>query len=91
MVAESKVSDKYQVVIPKAVREELGLRRGFKVRWVTLSDGTVVLELANKQRVGWAKRMRGLGKEVWQGVDVNQYIDELREDWTKWEKEHDLI
>ena len=24
--------------------------------------------------------LRGLGKEIWQGVDVRQYLDELRDD-----------
>jgi hypothetical protein len=24
--------------------------------------------------------LRGLGKEIWQGVDIKQYLDELRED-----------
>ena len=27
--------------------------------------------------------LRGLGKEIWQGVDVDAYIDELRDDWDR--------
>lgn len=25
--------------------------------------------------------LHGLGKEIWQGVDVDAYIDELRDEW----------
>ena len=25
--------------------------------------------------------LEGLGKEIWQGVDVRRYIDELRDEW----------
>jgi hypothetical protein len=25
--------------------------------------------------------LRGLGKEIWQGVDVQQYLDQMRDEW----------
>ena len=25
--------------------------------------------------------LHGLGQEIWQGVDAQQYVDELREEW----------
>ena len=25
--------------------------------------------------------LRGLGKEIWQGVDAQKYVDDLREEW----------
>ena len=33
-------------------------------------------------RLSW-KDARGLGKEIWEGVDVDQYIDELRNEWDR--------
>ncbi|MCC7450933.1 MAG: hypothetical protein IT324_26190 [Anaerolineae bacterium] len=27
--------------------------------------------------------LRGLGKEIWQGVDVQQYLDEMRNEWDR--------
>ena len=38
------LTSKGQVTIPKAVREELGLRVGDKVAFRVLEDGTVVVE-----------------------------------------------
>jgi hypothetical protein len=29
------------------------------------------------------KDARGLGKEIWEGVDVDHYIDELRNEWDR--------
>ena len=36
--------------------------------------------------VGWGGgrsilELRGLGKEVWEGIDAKDYIDELRDEW----------
>jgi hypothetical protein len=27
--------------------------------------------------------LQGLGKEIWQGIDAQEYIDELRDEWDK--------
>ena len=27
--------------------------------------------------------LQGLGKEIWQGVDAQEYINELRDEWDK--------
>ena len=40
----STLTSKGQVTIPKAVREELGLRRGDRVAFRVLADGRVVVE-----------------------------------------------
>ena len=29
------------------------------------------------------KDARGLGKEIWEGVDVDKYIDDLRNEWDR--------
>jgi hypothetical protein len=33
-------------------------------------------------RLSW-KDARGLGKEIWEGVDVDRYIDKLRNEWER--------
>jgi AbrB family looped-hinge helix DNA binding protein len=40
----STLTSKGQITIPKAVREELGLREGDRVAFRVLEDGTVVVE-----------------------------------------------
>lgn len=29
----------------------------------------------------WAEYSRGLGKEIWQDIDVDTYIKDLRDEW----------
>jgi len=33
-------------------------------------------------RLSW-KEARGLGKEIWEGVEVDHYIDALRNEWER--------
>lgn len=27
--------------------------------------------------------LRGLGKDIWQGIDAQEYVDQLRDEWDK--------
>ena len=43
-----------------------------------------LLDLLAADAQGLKRRLselRGLGKEIWQDVDANTYIDELRDEW----------
>lgn len=96
MVAESKVSDKYQVVIPKQIRKSLGVRRGIKLIWTTvLPEGVFVKPAHTKpnesNRLYWARRMRGLGKEIWRGEDAVKYVRRLRNEWARSEKRRGIV
>ncbi len=41
----SAVTKKYQVTIPKKVREELGIERGDKIAFVKIEDGYKIVKL----------------------------------------------
>jgi AbrB family looped-hinge helix DNA binding protein len=73
----AKVSSKYQIVIPKRVREALGLRPGDRLLIVAEGD-KAVMHLRPKS---YAEHMRGLHKEVWQGIDATEYVREERKSW----------
>lgn len=78
---QSTLSSKYQTVIPAQVRKALNLKAGSKIIWQ-------VINLANKKRVlaepkpsSWHQYTRGLGKHVWENIDVEEYIKNLRAEW----------
>lgn len=73
----AKVSSKYQIVIPKRVREELGVRPGDRFL-IAVEDGKVVMRLRPRS---YARYLRGLHKEVWQGLDATEYVRGERESW----------
>lgn len=37
--------------------------------------------LAKSKIKSWVSRTRGLGKQVWEKVDVRRYINDLRNEW----------
>lgn len=58
--------------LPLAERRELIKR---------LVDTLTVENAEPTRKLHSIMELRGLGKEIWQGVDVQQYLDELRDEW----------
>lgn len=72
------VSKKWQVVIPKAIREKIrGLRPGGRVE-VRYEDERIVIVPLEQSTV---TTLYGLGADVWKGVDAVGYQRGLREEW----------
>ncbi|WP_342832929.1 AbrB/MazE/SpoVT family DNA-binding domain-containing protein [Candidatus Hadarchaeum sp.] len=72
-----KVSSRYQIVLPKGVREALGLRPGDRLL-VALEGSRVVLR---PKPQSYAQALRGLHQEVWQGLNAQEYVEKEREGW----------
>ena len=78
------ISDKYQVVIPKSVRERLKLKIGQTVFMHPLPDQNgILLTAKSKSAQPWYDQLAGLDKEVWQGIDPVEYIRSLRSEWDR--------
>lgn len=72
------VSKKWQVVIPKAVRERIrGLKPGGRVE-VRCEDERIVIVPLERSVVS---TLYGLGADVWKGIDPVRYQRGLREEW----------
>ena len=74
-----KVSSKYQVVLPRPVREALDLRVGDEVIFVV--DGSKVL--LRPRPASFTEAMRGLHREVWEGQDVDEWLEQERTAWAE--------
>jgi AbrB family looped-hinge helix DNA binding protein len=61
MIASAKLTSKFQVTIPAAVRRRLGIEAG-DVVILTVEGGEVILRAA---KGGWTESSRGLGAEIW--------------------------
>lgn len=70
------ISDKYQVVIPKAVREALKLKKRQILR-VYKVDGGVLLAPEKK----WPDDYIGIDKDLWSKIDVADYLKGERDSW----------
>jgi len=72
-----KVSSKYQIVIPRDIREKLNLKAGDKLIIKTNNEKIIIYP----QPKSYAKYALGLGKETWQGIDATEYVQKERETW----------
>ena len=77
----SKLSKKYQIVVPKAVREKMKLRAGEEVRMYSVDENRALLV---KQPKSYVAALEGLGKEVWDSLGgADKYLKEERVSWEK--------
>ncbi len=76
----TKVSHKFQVVIPKDVREILGISKGDTLQ-VYERDNEIVMKKLEIKKPLSLKNLKGLGKEIWRDIDVEEYIKKERESW----------
>ena len=73
-MTSATVGQRYQVVIPKAERQRLGIRPLSKVN-VEARDGCLVIHPVTVQGV------RGLGRELADATDATDYVRQLRREW----------
>lgn len=73
------ISRKYQVVIPKDVREETSMEEGQKLYVYPLGDSIIL----SPHPKNYTEKMLGLGQEIWRDLDPLEYIRKQRANWDK--------
>jgi len=79
MNTTSTVTSKYQVVIPKKIRQKVKVKQGDKVSVHALGDLIVIQKYGKNQ--SWADSLWGLGKDAWKKVDPVAYVHNERKQW----------
>lgn len=74
---KTKVSDKYQVVIPKSIREAVKLKKGQTLQVLEIEDGSILL---TPDKV-WPDSYLGTQKDIWGKVNVARYLRSERGQW----------
>ena len=78
-MAKTRLSSKYQIVIPKEIREKLKLKSGTDISVFSVDETHAIIMKRPKDYVA---AMEGLGKEVWQALGgADKYIKEQRASW----------
>ncbi|MGH2406618.1 MAG: AbrB/MazE/SpoVT family DNA-binding domain-containing protein [Candidatus Limnocylindrales bacterium] len=75
-----KVSTKHQIVVPSAVRRQLGIKAGDRLE-VSVEDGDVRL---HPRPARTSERMRGMFRGMYDGKDAVDFVRELREESERW-------
>jgi AbrB family looped-hinge helix DNA binding protein len=72
-----RVSSKNQIVVPAEARKKLGIKPG-NYLLVNVRDHSIVLVPETEDPVG---ALKGLGQDIWAGVDSDKWLREERESW----------
>ncbi len=77
-MGKTTVSSKYQVVIPKAERQRVGLSPGQQLTVRATAGGDIVISQRSV-----LSAVAGAGTEAWRAgkVTPDQYLQQLREEW----------
>jgi len=72
-----KVSKRYQIVVPSAARMQLKIQSGDRLL-VDVQDGMLILL---PQPQNYTSQLEGLNREIWEGVDTEEYLNGERAAW----------
>ena len=72
-----KVSKRYQIVVPSAARVQLNIQSGDRLL-VDVQDGMLILL---PQPQNYTSQLEGLHREIWEGVDTEEYLNGERAAW----------
>jgi len=78
-MSKTIISDKYQIVIPKAVREALKLKKRQILHVYQVDDGSVLLTPEKK----WPDDYIGSQKDIWGKINVAEYLRAERDSWDR--------
>jgi AbrB family looped-hinge helix DNA binding protein len=73
----AKISSKHQIVLPKEVRERLGVKAGDDLIFI-IREGEIIVRPRPRS---FTKAIRGLHRKVWDQMDVERWLAEERAVW----------
>ncbi len=79
MALRVKMNKNYQIVVPAAVRKELHINAGDHLL-MEVRDGHIVLM---PEPHDYSQHLRGLHREIWEGIEPQDYVQRERETWTE--------
>lgn len=76
-----KIDFRGRLYFPKAVRDFLGVEPGSEVL-VRIDERNRRL-IIKKKPESWTDYSKGLGKEIWKGIDVDEWLRKERDSWDR--------
>jgi AbrB family looped-hinge helix DNA binding protein len=77
MAVRVQVTDDFLVAVPDEARQQLKIERGDRLL-VEVRGNAIVLTPEPHDHV---RRLRGLHREVWEGINTDEYIRRERDAW----------
>lgn len=77
MKGRVKVSSKHQIALPAEARRKLNIKSGDTLIVEVVGNHLVIM----REPEDWVVYMEGLGKELWAGIDAQEYVNRERGAW----------
>jgi AbrB family looped-hinge helix DNA binding protein len=77
MAMRVQVTDDFLVAVPDEARQRLKIERGDRLL-VEVRENAIIL---TPEPHDYVQRLRGLHREVWEGIDTDEYIRRERDAW----------
>ena len=77
MPVYTKVGKKSQLVIPKNIRNAVGISEGDELIIEVIDDKIVLRQKPDS----YSKKLKGLHKNLWKNEDTKEYVKRERESW----------
>ena len=81
MLQITKISKRHQTVVPTNVRKALKLRAGDSMYWHIAYRNSKPVVIADVKPKQLSQQGRGLGKHLWETTTIDNYINDLRNEW----------
>ena len=79
-MANAYVIDENSIKLPKEISQKLKLRKGMELSVSTDDNGIIVLKVTENDKKNFMD-IKGVGKEMWKGVEAQEYVSKEREGW----------
>lgn len=81
LTTTSKISARYQTVIPTAIRKAVQINMHEELVWHVVRKGDKPIILVMSKPKNWSEYLSGLGKNLWEDIDADSYITNIRKEW----------
>lgn len=79
MAQAVRLGKRFQFVLPKKIRQRLGLREGDVLLVEVTRKGILLVPKPHN----YTQHLAGLHREIWQDVDADEYLREERKTWQR--------
>jgi AbrB family looped-hinge helix DNA binding protein len=76
---KTTISNAFQTAVPSGVRTSLDLKPGDKLTWYVEKNGDIKVKVYPKDFI---KKYYGVGKSLYNGTDAQDYVNQLRDEWS---------
>lgn len=81
LTKKSRVTSKFQTVIPTPIRDAVHIQVHSELVWHVIENEDRPLIFVTPVTKHWSQYLSGLGKDIWEGINTDDYLRRLKSEW----------